>query len=103
MTLNGEPYVATQGVLHVNDEPGGGIHFHGTLAGLEPFATGGFHIHTGYTCADAAYAATSVGGHYWPNMVSDPWASNAVPPVTYTADAYGTASIHQTIVGDFSL
>ncbi|MEC8263867.1 MAG: hypothetical protein VX017_11255, partial [Pseudomonadota bacterium] len=57
----------------------GGISVIGTLAGLpastaEAAATGGWHIHTGSTCdAPVATANAAVGGHYYPDMATDPW------------------------------
>jgi len=69
-----------------------GIAIQGVLTGLAGSATGGFHIHTGYTCSVAA----EVGGHYFDGMPSDPWST------TYTSDANGVAVMDMTMVG-FSL
>ena len=60
-----------------------GIELTGTLSGLEASATGGFHIHSGTTCA----SADDVGGHYYEGMDADPWTTN------YDSDASGDASV----------
>ncbi|KAH8054480.1 hypothetical protein JL722_8828 [Aureococcus anophagefferens] len=60
-----------------------GIELTGTLGGLEASATGGFHIHSGTTCA----SADDVGGHYFEGMADDPWTTN------YDSDASGDASV----------
>ena len=60
-----------------------GIELTGTLGGLEASATGGFHIHSGTTCA----SADDVGGHYYEGMDADPWTTN------YDSDASGDASV----------
>ena len=56
-----------------------------SLTGMAASATGGIHIHTGTSCADAA----NVGGHYWDRDVfpADPWAAT-----NWTSDASGNAS-----------
>ena len=64
------------------------------LGGTIPAGAGGWHIHTGFTCA----VAEEVGGHYFPAMPTDPW--NAV---TYgPSDAQGVANIRKSMAG-FSL
>lgn len=79
------------GVLTVRDN-GGSLTISGTLTGLEPSVTGGWHVHTGKTCSNAS----EVYGHYY-TTAPDPWT-----PVKYTSDAAGTASVELTIAG-FSL
>eukprot|EP00413_Alexandrium_margalefii_P019761 CAMPEP_0204533988 /NCGR_PEP_ID=MMETSP0661-20131031/12612_1 /ASSEMBLY_ACC=CAM_ASM_000606 /TAXON_ID=109239 /ORGANISM="Alexandrium margalefi, Strain AMGDE01CS-322" /LENGTH=852 /DNA_ID=CAMNT_0051540413 /DNA_START=76 /DNA_END=2634 /DNA_ORIENTATION=- len=64
-----------------------GINLKGVLTGLETGATGGIHIHSGFTCSDAA----QVGGHYYDGMSTDPWTT------TYTSDANGVAEIDLTL------
>ena len=53
----------------VVSETDGGIEMWGALAGLEASVAGGFHIHSGTTCA----SADDVGGHYYEGMATDPW------------------------------
>ena len=66
-----------------------GVALVGTLAGLEASATGGIHIHSGFTCDDA----DSVGGHYFDGMDSDPWTT------TYTSGTTGGSSIKFDMAG----
>ena len=40
-----------RGLLAVEDAEGG-LRTHGTIVGLEPSLTGGWHIHSGYSCAE---------------------------------------------------
>ena len=60
--------LSVTGTLRVSSTAGG-IALEGIVAGLEPSATGGMHVHVGFTCDDAE----SVGGHYYDGMTSDPW------------------------------
>ena len=60
-----------------------GINITGTLGGLEASVSGGFHVHSGFTCDDA----DGVGGHYFEGMSSDPWDS------MYTSDSNGYAEV----------
>jgi Cu/Zn superoxide dismutase len=71
----------------------------GVITGLEPGLTGGWHIHTGYTCTVEAGEDPNwhVGGHYYPTMAIDPWFD-----VRYTADSRGVFQASLTIK-DFSL
>ena len=69
-----------------------GISLAGTMIGLEASGTGGFHIHSGYTCD----VADGVGGHYYEGMDSDPWTT------TVTAGANGVAAVNLEVAG-FSL
>ena len=64
----------------------------GTLTGLEASVTGGYHIHSGTTCA----SAVDVGGHYYEGMATDPWTTN------YESDSVG---VSQTTLAldDFTL
>ena len=50
----------------------GKLHVTGFLTGLEPGQTGGWHVHTGFSCDDAS----EVGGHYY-----DTSTPGAVDPV----------------------
>lgn len=50
--------VAISGILHMRYN----------LESLEPYSTGGLHIHTGYSCKDASL----VGGHYYKSAI-DLW------------------------------
>jgi len=59
------------------------LSFRGSLSGLPAESSGGWHIHSGYTCEEAA----GVGGHYLVNGL-DPWLS-----VRYTTDARGVATL----------
>lgn len=66
--------------------------------GLEPNATGGWHVHSGLGCSSQA----TVGGHYfndsnmylYPLNRPDPWI-----PVKYTSDTYGNAQGQINMVG----
>lgn len=58
------------------------------LEGLEPSATGGVHIHSGTSCANAG----AVGGHYWtPTTNPDPW---NIVMWNSTADGTATATFY---------
>jgi hypothetical protein len=52
---------------------GSGSRYRVKLSGLEPNSAGGWHVHTGTSCA----VASEVGGHYFStiNNASDPWAN----------------------------
>lgn len=76
------PGYTVEGTVAVTDMANG-ITVMGTLGGLETSATGGIHVHSGVTCDDSSL----VGGHYWPDMASDPWTT------TYTSDDTGSASV----------
>ena len=68
-----------------------------SLTGLEPGATGGWHVHTGKSCATKG----DPGGHYFgANDVKgpDPWTG-----VTYTADGTGAAQGVKKGVKGFTL
>jgi hypothetical protein len=77
------PYPSYSGNLSVGGtvaitETAVGIAVLGTVTGLEPNAVGGIHVHAGVSCD----ASDDPGGHYYPNMATDPWlhtfwASNA--------------------------
>jgi len=70
-------------------EMAGGIEVRGTLTGLEASASGGIHIHSGFSCENGA----DVGGHYYDGLNSDPWTT------TYTSDANGVASVRLPVSG----
>ena len=72
--------LAVSGVVVVS-ETDGGIEMTGTLTGLEASVTGGYHIHSGTTCA----SADDVGGHYFEGMADDPWTTN------YESDSVGVS------------
>ena len=65
----------------------------GVITGLNASTTGGWHIHTGFTCDVASY----VGGHYYLGGTPDSWKG-----ITYTADSNGVADI-TTFLPGFSL
>ncbi len=75
----------------------GGVRIAGTLAGLPPASTGGWHVHVGRSCA----AAEAVGAHYFDGLLADPWTVANGGPVYYT-DAHGVATVDYNI-SDFSL
>ena len=83
--------VTMAGTLLVKDSEAG-LSITGTLGGLEASASGGLHIHSGYTCDVAA----GVGGHYFEGMTSDPWTT------TYTTDANGYSSVAMELA-DFTM
>ena len=90
----------TGGTLTVHHVDGANLlQISGIITGLQPGSQGGWHIHTGYKCvlAEGEDASTIVGGHYFPQMVTDPWTV-----VKYTADQYGVAEVSLTIK-DFTL
>ena len=73
-----------------------GISIKGTAGGLEASVSGGLHIHSGYTVADAS----GVGGHYYDMDAysTDPWNVIMYP----TTDAQGSVSVSLAI-SDFSM
>ena len=77
-----------RGLLAVEDAEGG-LRTHGTIVGLEPSQTGGWHIHSGYSCAETS----AVGGHYY-DAAPDPW---NIGNTFYEADANGAAQIDKTM------
>ena len=77
-----------RGLLAVEDAEGG-LRTHGTIVGLEPSLTGGWHIHSGYSCAETR----AVGGHYY-DAGPDPW---NIGNTFYQADANGVAQIDKTM------
>ena len=84
--------LALSGTVVVQDTMAG-IRLKGTVTGLELSKVGGIHIHSGVTCDDA----NAVGGHYFGDMPTDPWADT-----TYASNAMGIASV-DLAVGTFSL
>ena len=106
--MGGYPGVQSQtgGVLVIQGDSGsssapGGLRISGTLTGLprDAAAGGGWHIHSGFTCEQTAFAASGVFGHYFEGLASDPWTS-----VTYGAtDSMGVVQITETPVSGFSL
>ena len=70
-----------------------GLRIRGFLSGLEAGATGGYHIHAGYSCENMY--SSLIGGHYYSGI--DPWLST-----TYSADSLGVAEVSLTMSG-FSL
>ena len=83
--------VAVTGSVVVS-ETDGGIEMWGALAGLEASVAGGFHIHSGTTCA----SADAVGGHYFEGMADDPWTTN------YESDSVGSSTTSLSL-DDFTL
>ena len=67
----------------------------GVLTGLEPSTSGGWHVHSGFSCTDTAGA----GGHYYDGLGSDPWCSDCVK---WYSDAKGVAVVSLTME-DFTL
>ena len=86
--------LAVQGMV-TTEKMSIGIRQAGLVAGLEPSVTGGWHIHTGFTC-DVSDDVDGGGPAHYGDMRStggtDPWAT-----VTYTSDAMGVAEISLTI------
>ena len=83
-------YPGWTGALHVHghlmiNASADGVHIHGVLAGLEPNATGGWHVHMGIACSDA----DEVRGHFVRDDGADPWA-----PVKYESSGLGTAEVN---------
>ena len=73
-----------KGMLVLGGGATGGLNVLGSVSGLAPSTTGGWHVHSGVTCA----SVQSVFAHYWPEMATDPWLT-----VTYTTDERGVATI----------
>ena len=85
-----------RGLLAVEDAEDG-LRTHGTIVGLEPSLTGGWHIHSGYSCAETPAGLTTgaVGGHYYDAGAGpDPW---NIGNTFYVADAKGVAQIDKTM------
>ena len=72
------------GTIAVTETKSGGISVYGTLTGLESWAKGGIHIHSGISCDDTDGPA----GHYYPGMDPDPWLVT-----TYTSNTNGVATV----------
>ena len=70
-----------------------GSRYKGCLTGLEASVSGGWHVHSGFTCG----SKWGVGGHYFPDMPSDPWLTTQ-----YQSDASGVAHIDE-IMTDLTL
>ena len=86
LSSSNDPYNVS-GTLLVSDSSLGGINITGTIGGLQPDATGGIHVHAGYSCSDDIYNdnfGDSVGNHYFEGLASDPWIGT-----TYTSDSNG--------------
>ena len=74
-------------------EVGGKLTLTATISGLEPSASGGWHIHSGFVCDNASH----VGGHYDFGLPADPWCSSGAGcATTWTADANGVAHVTWT-------
>jgi len=97
-------YSALKGTLLVTNleaAAAAGVQVAGTVGGLETSASGGIHVHDGFTCDDA----DGVGGHYWPTstFAADPWCSSGADCATvWSSDATGAARV-QVSVPSFSL
>ena len=89
-----------RGLLAVEDAEDG-LRTHGTIVGLEPSLTGGWHIHSGYSCSETPAGLTdgAVGGHYYDGLTADPW---TLSNTNYNSDESGVARISKTMP-DFSL
>merc|ERR1711988_232208 len=69
-----------------------GVNFTGVLTGLEQNTTGGWHIHSGYSCQ--AHAA--VFGHYMAvDGSTDPWLTPV--PTTWISDGTGVAPVESDV------
>ena len=78
------PQISPSGTLYIDEVQGSNmIRIRGVMAGL--IGSGQWHIHTGYSC-DAA------GGHYFPNMATDPWNK-----VTYTSNNMHVTSVDKSM------
>ena len=62
----------------------------GLISGLAPNSAGGWHVHTGYSCA----SNNLVGGHYYPTGGADVWISSR-----WASDANGVAEFADSISG----
>ena len=65
-----------------------GSRYEGVLTGLEASQTGGWHVHSGFSCA----SKWGVGGHYFPGMQTDPWLVTK-----YTSNALGVARFTEEV------
>ena len=88
---SGEEVQSVRGLLTV-DKAVEGIRITGTLVGLESSVSGGWHVHSGYSCDKYA----GVFGHYW-GEGDDPWNG-----VTYSSDDNGVFQVDLTMA-NFSL
>lgn len=87
----GSGAMTISGTLRVTyDEAVHSLTIDGLVAGFAPGTTGGWHVHEGYTCADA----TAVGGHYYATGGLDAW-----QPLAYAADSRGVARVSVTVHG----
>ena len=68
-----------------------GTRYEGLLTGLEPSATGGWHVHAGFSCG-SSYGPS---GHYFDG--TDPWLTTS-----YSSNSLGVAMIDESMSG-FSL
>lgn len=89
--------VGVGGFLSV-DTNEGGLTIKGFVTGLEASTSGGLHIHSGFTCQDAA----QVGGHWYNTNMKDkeddPWTTN------WESDGMGVATPDITVSsGDMGL
>ena len=78
-----------------------GVQIEGLITGLESGVTGGWHIHSGYSCSEtpAGLTAGAVGGHYYDGLTADPW---TLSNTNYNSDGSGVARISKAMP-DFSL
>jgi len=76
--------------LLIERDTSAGLAISGVVGGLQPSVTGGWHVHSGYTCA----GASGVGGHYFTPPETDPWLLT-----TYTTDASGAANVSSVVEG----
>ena len=73
------PYACIPTLLQVRYEAElGHVVLEGVVSGLPVETAGGWHVHSGFSCDDAA----DVGGHYLDLAGSDPWA-----PLAYISSA----------------
>ena len=80
------------GTLLVSANADAGITIIGTLSGVEESATGGIHIHSGYSCA----STDGPGGHYFDGLDTDPWTT------TYASSSDGSAEVSLSLA-DFTM
>jgi len=85
-----------RGTVTVNADPSGHLDFQGSLNGLMPWKSGGFHIHQGVDC----HVAANVGGHFYDKKDVARYSMNGEDPwtrVKYHANGqgqyYGTVPI----------
>ena len=83
------------GIAHRSD----GVQIEGLITGLEGSVTGGWHIHSGYSCSetkDGTEPTGAVGGHYFGAYPTnaDPW---NIGNTFYESDLYGVARISKTM------